>query len=80
MNKIYTILWFNHWNVVLFKCANRGMVGWHPKIKIKSSIILNYGVNVQYAYSVKCDIFENIISKGIERDVFHVNVKQHTYL
>jgi hypothetical protein len=57
--------------------------GWlveHPKIKIKSSIILNYGVNVQYAYSVKCDIFENIVSKGIEHDVFHVNVKQHTYL
>jgi hypothetical protein len=56
------------------------MVGWTPKNKIKSSLILNYGVNVQYAYSVKCDIFENIVSKGIEHDVFHVNVKQHTYL
>jgi hypothetical protein len=57
--------------------------GWlveHPKIKIKSLIILNYGVNVQYAYSVECDIFENIIFKSIEDDVFHVNVKQHTYL
>ncbi len=57
--------------------------GWlveHPKIKLKSLIILNYGVNVQYAYSVKCDIFENTISKGIEYDVFHVNGKQHTYL
>jgi len=52
----------------------------HPKIKIKSSIILNYGVNVQYAYIVKCDIFDNIISKGIEHDVFHVNVKQHTFV
>jgi hypothetical protein len=34
--------------------------GWlveHPKIKIKSLIILNYGVNVQYAYNVKCDKF-----------------------
>ncbi len=52
-------------------CQYRPIEEWlveHPKIKIKSLIILNYGVNVQYAYSVKCDIFENIISKGIEYD------------
>lgn len=74
---------FNDLIIEMLYNLNVPTEGWlveHPKMKIKSLIILNYGVKVQYAYSVKCDIFENIISKRIEHDVFHVNVKQHTYL
>jgi len=37
-------------------------------------------MELMFNMRVKCDIFENIISKGIEHDVFDVNVKQHTYL
>jgi hypothetical protein len=46
---------FNDLIIEMFYFLIVPIEGWlveHPKIKIKSSIILNYRVNVQYAYSV----------------------------